>query len=364
MTPTDSPHGAQAAYDFWLGLIPQFLGQFGVPGAAATANTGVSSAFPPPHGLMFPADQIAKAATMTQHSLQALAQSLAPILQAGGVPNLLAQWAAATPALTSGKLGESAAAAATATQAMLASWAALMSNATGAASAATPQMSALPGQAPAFPLQAMTQAWVDMGSKLAGATPAQFDAAFDRTYGALSDAFGLGPARTLQSAWRDAVAASIAQQDARANYASLVQSAFLQGFQRLLTTLAEKANAGERIDSVLALLRLWASNTEEVVHETLQSERGLAATAALTRSALAYRKKMQHVAAVYAGVLDMATRRDVDEAYREIQALKRELRGLRQVHGSPGVGSKRAAAGRPKNTRGKGSRIDNDQGGE
>ena len=363
MTPSDSPHGAQAVYDFWLGLIPQFLGQFGVPGAAATANTGASSASPPPHGLMFPADQIAKAATMTQQSLQALAQSLAPILQAGGVPNLLTQWATATP-LTSGKPGEAAAAAATATQAMLASWAALMSNAAGAASAATPQMSAPPGQVPVFPLQAMTQAWVDMGSKLAGATPAQLDSAFDRTYGALSDAFGLGPARTLQSAWRDVVAASIAQQDARANCASLVQSAFLQGFQRLLASLAEKANAGERIDSVLALLRLWASSTEEAVHETLQSEHGLAATAALTRSALAYRKKMQHVAAVYAGVLDLATRHDLDEAYREIQALKRELRGLRPVHGNPGVGSKRAAAGRAKNKRGKGDRVDNDEGGE
>jgi hypothetical protein len=98
------------------------------------------------------------------------------------------------------------------------------------------------------------------------------------------------------------------------------ESAFLQGIQRLLI-VAEKANAGERIDSVLALLRLWASNTEEVVHETLQSERGLAATAALTRSALAYVKRCS-TGSRLRWVLDMATRHDVDEAYREIQALK------------------------------------------
>ena len=180
-----------------------------------------------------------------------------------------------------------------------------------------------------LPLQAMSQAWLDLGSRLAGATPAQLATAFDRTYGALSDALGLGPARQLQAAWQEAIAASIAQQEARTNYALLVQSAFASGLQRLMTRLAAKADSGERIDSMLALLRLWAISTEEAVHETLQSERGLGATAALTRSALAYRNKMQHVAAILADLLDMATRRDVDEAYREIQQLKRELRALR-----------------------------------
>jgi hypothetical protein len=346
MTPSDSTQSAQATYNFWLGLIPQFLGQFGgaVPGGAANADPGASSAFPLMNSLMFPADQIAKAAAMTQQSLQALAQSLPPMLQAGGIPSLLAQWATVSPAFASSKPGEAAATAATATQAMLASWAALMSNAAGA----TPQGSTSPAspgvQTPPFSLQAMTQAWTDMGRQLNGATPAEFDAAFDRTYGALSDAFGLGPSRKLHAAWRDAVAASIAQQDAQGSYALLVQSAFAQGFQRLLTALAQKADAGERIDSVLALLRLWAIKTEEAVHETLQSERGLAATAALTRSALAYRRKMQQVAAVHADVLDMATRRDLDEAYREIQALKRELRGSGPVRSATGVAPKRAAA--------------------
>lgn len=358
MTPLDSAHGAQTVYNFWLDLIPRFLGQFGgaFPGVAANANPSEHSAYPLLDGLTFPVDQIARAATTTQQSLQALTQSLAPMLQAGGVPNLLAQWAAAPTAFAPGKLGDAAATAASATQGMLSSWAALMSNAAGAIPSITPQGSTPGVEAP---LQAITQVWADMGSRLTGATSAQRDTAFDRTYGALNDAFGLGPSRKLHAAWRDAAAASIAQQDAQANCALLVQSAFAQGFQRLLTALAEKANAGERIDSVLALLRLWASNTEEAVHETLQSERGIAASTALTRSALAYRKKMQQVAAVYADALDMTTRRDLDEAYREIQALKREVRGLRPVLVPDGAAPKRAAASRtaaPKSNSSKGER--------
>jgi class III poly(R)-hydroxyalkanoic acid synthase PhaE subunit len=182
-----------------------------------------------------------------------------------------------------------------------------------------------------------------MASRFAGTTPGQLATAFDRTYGALGDALGLGPARRLQAAWQDMIAAGIAQQEARTHYALLVQGAIAQGVQRLTSRLAEKADKGERVDSVLALLRLWAVATEEVVHETLQSESGLAATTALTRSALAYRKRVQNVASIVADALDMATRRELDEAYREIQALKRELRALRTPVPAREPGPRRAS---------------------
>lgn len=305
MSASESNEGSRATYDFWLGLIPQFLGQFG--GFAPTGGAGAAI----PEGLPFPVDQIAKAAAMTQQSLEGLAQMLAPALKAG-VPDLLAQWAKASPAFAFAKSGDTDAAT---PQAMLAPWLALMSNTAGMGNAV-----------PQAPLQAMSQAWVDMASRATGTSPAQVDTAFDRTFGALSDGVGLGPARKLQAAWRDVTKATIAQQDARTQYAVLVQGAFAQGFQRLITALAAKADAGERIDSVLALIRMWAASSEHAVHEALQSERGLAATAALIRADLAYRKTIQQAAAVLADQFDMASRRELDEAFREIQMLKRELR--------------------------------------
>jgi class III poly(R)-hydroxyalkanoic acid synthase PhaE subunit len=161
------------------------------------------------------------------------------------------------------------------------------------------------------------------------ATPRAFAASFERTYGALSDALGFGPMRKLQTAWQDIVAASFAQNEARGNYLLLVQRAFATGLDRLLDRLAEMADKGERVESVLALMRMWAVQTEEAVHEVLQSDEGLAATANVTRAGLAYRRKIQHVAMILADSLDMATRSDLDEAYREIQELKREVRALR-----------------------------------
>jgi Poly(R)-hydroxyalkanoic acid synthase subunit (PHA_synth_III_E) len=280
MTPFNPAPGALSVYNFWLNLIPQFMSQFA---GGAQRDQGSRNPAPWASGLIFPADEIAKAAQMTQQSLSAIVQSFAPMLAGGVTPNLFGHWASALPAATA------------------------------------PSM------------QSIGQAWSDLGTRFGIPTSGEVNMAFERTYGALRDAFGLGPARELQQAWQELLRAGVAQQEARASYAIVVQGAFAQGYARLVQQLANKGAAGERIESVLALFKLWAMTTEEAVHETLQSERGLAATASLTRSALTYHKAVQKVAAILANMLDLATRRDLDQAFREIQTLKRELRASRRA---------------------------------
>lgn len=243
------------------------------------------------------------------------------------MPELLNQWSKVAAAFTPNQTGD----ATTASQTMLAPWLAFMSNA-----AANPAGAAfMQGVAPRLtqaPLQSMSQAWTDMAGRMTGTSLEQMDAVFDRAFGALSDGVGLGPTRKLNTVWRDVVSASMAQQDARTHYGRLVQGAFGQGFQRLLVVLAAKADKGERVDSVLKLIRMWAFATEQAVHDILQSEEGLAATAALIRADLAYRKKIQQMANVLADQFDMASRRELDDAFREIQSLKRELRAIRNTY--------------------------------
>ena len=378
--------GVQGIYDFWLGLIPQFFGQLG-----AAMPAGTRTAASPIPGLSFPADQVARAATMTQEALQSIARAYTPMLQAAGAPGLLGQWATAMP-FFSGAQGTAGDGGAAPGQAgMFNPWAAAMSFLPGAEARPAPAAAAIPAApgmfgpwaaalsmvpgAPAqmgeaakaavaamnlpgawiamlpfnagaqaatgdagrsmtnlgmVPFQTMQQAWRDYGTQMASVMPQAFTSSFDRTFGALTDALGFGPLRKLQAAWQDLVAASMAQNQAHAHYAMLVQGALSAGLEGLLKRLAEMAEAGERLDSVLALLRLWAVNTERAVHEVLQSEEGLAATAAVARAGLAHRRHLQHMAGIIADGLDMATRRDLDEAFREIQELKRELRKMRE----------------------------------
>ena len=332
--------GSRATYDHWLGLISQLLGQFGSPASlgAAPADSG---------HLPFPVDQVAKAASITQQSLQSMLQVLVPALQTG-MPNLLAQWGKQFSAFPFTQPGDSAGANA---QSMFAQWQAFMPNLAAvmpAMSSTTPSIDTVMPQAP---LQAINKAWVDMASRLTGTSPAQMDTAFDRTHGAFSDGVGLGPTRKLNAAWRDVMNASIAQQDSRNHYASLLQNAFSQGFQRLLAALATKGDAGERIDSVLKLIKMLTINIEQAVHQTLQSEGGLAATAALIRADLTYRKKMQQVAAVFSEQFDMTSRRELDDAFREIQSLKRELRATRIADTDGLIEAQRAPARKPRATK-------------
>ncbi|HKP65908.1 MAG TPA: poly(R)-hydroxyalkanoic acid synthase subunit PhaE [Casimicrobiaceae bacterium] len=314
--------GAQSIYDFWLGMLPQVFAQMGAAVPPSAQSNGTGSALP------FPADQVAKAATMTSDALQSIARSYAPVLQAAGAPGLLAQWATMMPGLIPAQPTAAPAAAPTSAAAMAIPWMTMPFTPAMFAAAAGNAMPASPATA-FLPLQQMQKAWTDFGSQMVGNVSQTYTTALDRTFGALGDALGLGPARKLQAAGQQIMAATIAQNEARAAYGMLVQSALGAGLQRLLKRLADKAQANERVDSVLALMRMWAVATEEAVHEVLQSERGLEATAAVTRAGLNYRRQMQAFASIIADALDMATRRDLDDAYREIQALKRELRSLR-----------------------------------
>ena len=308
MSGTVSSSGVNAVYDFWLGLLPQFFAQFGAPYAAFGAPANVSNPMPLP----FPADQVAKAAAMTQSALQSLAQAYAPILQAAGAPGLLGQWTNALPF-------------------------------------ALPMQQAIatkPADLAAMVAPIMTSMTAPMTTAMSGPAAAT---AFERTFGAVSDALGFGPMRKLQAAMQELMSASLAQNEARTRYAMLVQGAFAAGFDALLVRLAGMAKSGERVESVLALLRLWAVATEEAVHQVLQSEKGLDATASIARAGLAYRRKLQNVASIVADALDMATRRDLDEAFREIQELKREVRALRAMP-APAAASSRTTARKGKAT--------------
>ena len=315
--------GAQAVYDFWLGLIPQFLGQFGVSLPAGKA----SGAHVP--GKAAPTDWFA-------------------------------QWSAAVPSFTNGlpkSAADAAGQAAQAAQSMFAPWAAMMapypSGGTKPASGVPPQSAAMDMLSPWLtampfaqatqatagseaisaamqPVQAAQKAWLDMVAQMGFTSPQSYLTGFDRTFGGLFDALGFGPMRKLQAACQELATASLAQNQSRAAYAMLVQGAFTTGLERLMMQLATMADAGERVESVLTLLKMWAVKTEEAVHEVLQSDQGLVATAALTRAGLSHRRKLQHVAGIVADSLDMATRRELDQVYKELHELKRELRALRQ----------------------------------
>jgi Poly(R)-hydroxyalkanoic acid synthase subunit (PHA_synth_III_E) len=344
MTKSFGDGSAESVYNFWLGLIPQFFSQIGVklPAGHKAAEGPAANAMPPIDWLGPWQAAMPFLAGMPGMPAQGAAT--------GAAQTMLAPWAAMFTPYPSVQGKTDPPVAAPGAVGMLGPWAANMSLFSGAGGA---DAGAHGASAAMQPLQATQQAWLDFMTRFGGASPQSYMTGFDRTFGGLFDALGFGPMRKLQAAFQELAAASLEQNQARAGYAMIVQGAFAAGLERLMAQLAKMADEGERVESVLLLLKMWAMQTEEAVHEQLQSAKGLAATAAMTRAGLSHRRKLQQVAAIVADSLDMATRRELDEVYREIHELKRELRSLRTAAPSrPSAAAKSAKpaaeASRPK----------------
>jgi Poly(R)-hydroxyalkanoic acid synthase subunit (PHA_synth_III_E) len=166
----------------------------------------------------------------------------------------------------------------------------------------------------------------------------------ERTYGGLADAFGLASSRELQQALRDMAAAALAHRQAQAEYLGLAAGALAKGNDAFMAQLTDMGRRGEWVDSVKTLVRLWARAADESMHSDMQSPGALDASARLVRTATRSRAQQHRVVAIASQALNLPTRAEVDEAYREIQ----ELRRLRKPQASeaqalPAVARQRAA---------------------
>lgn len=155
--------------------------------------------------------------------------------------------------------------------------------------------------------------------------------AAERVYGPLADAFGLRPARDAFQACCEIAAAQLAEIVANAQVAGVVAAGAFDGMTRLTQRLDRLHGDGETIQSPTALLRVGMSEFDGAMHAAMLSEPGLAATAASVRATSRRRSGFGKLSALGAQALGQPTRAEVDEAFREIQQLKRAVRELKRT---------------------------------
>lgn len=188
-----------------------------------------------------------------------------------------------------------------------------------------------------WPMSAMPGSWAAWGAPLllaaggGGGTannPLQMGA--DRVFGAFVDGIGLRPLRDMQEAWLGLYEAEAERRGAQAAYVALVAKAWTEGMQRLVAKLEQMRRDGQQVTSFIAFVRLWARETDATIHAAMQSEEGLAASARAVRASTLQRTQLQRLVGLASTALNVPTRAEVDDAYREIQELKRELRRLKK----------------------------------
>ena len=306
-----APGGAESLYHWWFSALPTFFGIDGARMAATAAGTPADdgrTASAEPARTLFPVDRIADSLALTGELLNAFYAHYLRALAAGRADDAVG----AFEQLVQGQI-----------KALRARFTRYAEAAPVAAQRAAPGVASLGPS-----LQGLTANAGRINPLAEMLQPLALNV--DRAYGGLFDALGLGSLREFQSALREMARAGVDHQRAQAGYLEAVSGALVKGGESVLSRLSEMRDQGESVDTLAALVRLWAQSTDQAMHAAMQSPRALESSAAVVRAAARWRQEQQRAVAVASSALNVPTRAELDEAYREIQDLKRELRRLRK----------------------------------
>lgn len=172
-------------------------------------------------------------------------------------------------------------------------------------------------------------------------------AGLERTFGAVADAFGMGPPRAMADAWQELLRTDQQKRQAGAQYLAVVTGAWNQVPGGVVAEMEASRQRGELVDSFIGWVRLWARVAEAKLHDAMQSPAGLEATAAYVRAGARYRQQQNRLVELISEYHGIPTRSQLDDAYFEIQQLKRELRALQRERRAPQVAGDLPTAPRP-----------------
>ncbi|TVR97213.1 MAG: hypothetical protein EA406_10065 [Rhodospirillales bacterium] len=109
--------------------------------------------------------------------------------------------------------------------------------------------------------------------------------------------------------------------------------------ERTMDHLAKVAEKGEPITSVRDLIRTWFTVADKTLNEAFTSQNFLETQDDMIRALLTYKVKQRDALEIIYDAMDIPTRTNLDEAYKDIQELKREVRRLRRELGQVSHGA-------------------------
>lgn len=155
----------------------------------------------------------------------------------------------------------------------------------------------------------------------------------ERAFGGVVDALGGGPLRAMLTAIGALATSEFQRMSAATQLGVVVATAAPRAAFEITDAVAEtirKRAAEGAAPTPIQLMRSCAVAAEGVLHQTMQSERGLVAVAQLVRASTTSRRRINDAISVASSAVNIPTRAEVDEAYRLINELRRELRQQRQ----------------------------------
>jgi class III poly(R)-hydroxyalkanoic acid synthase PhaE subunit len=140
--------------------------------------------------------------------------------------------------------------------------------------------------------------------------------------------------------------------NSQAEFHKKMGEAMATAVERTMDHLSKLAEKGESITSVRDLIRTWFTVADKTLNEAFASEDFSASQDEMIKALLTYKVKQRKALEIIYDAMEIPTRTNLDEAYRDIQNLKREVRRLRRELGATSQGAvpdspgKKAAAKR------------------
>ncbi|HMQ51512.1 MAG TPA: class III poly(R)-hydroxyalkanoic acid synthase subunit PhaE [Anaerolineae bacterium] len=167
-------------------------------------------------------------------------------------------------------------------------------------------------------------------SELAQLTKFHWDL-FERTFGGITELPGLGSNRELNAKLLRSFDSWVDMQKVSAEFQTAMSKTIGQSFEQFMQKLVGLAEKGEVIDSMQDLVNLWFDTIDEAFTRMYVSEDYLDIQKRLAAAGMTNKMRQQEVLEVILGMFDLPTRSELDDAYRALNDLRKEVRSLKKA---------------------------------
>ena len=153
---------------------------------------------------------------------------------------------------------------------------------------------------------------------------------YESTLGRFLAAPAIGYTRELQEKVTRTYETWVELQRCQIEFQTEVANAGIRALENLLRELVERGEKGEQITSLRQLFDLWVACAERAYFEIASTESFAEIQGKLVNAAMHYRVHERELAEVFVKAMHMPTRGELDDAYRHIHELRREVKRLRR----------------------------------
>ena len=174
------------------------------------------------------------------------------------------------------------------------------------------------------------QASTGNGSALIEFTNLYWDA-YERTFGRLLESPSLGHTREMNEDLLKGFDAWLDYRRASFEYQVTLGETWIHAFEEIMRRLVTQAEKGETVPGVRKLLFLWVEVVDHTFTKVFRSEEYIRLQGQLVNAATAYKLREREIVDAFLKASHLPSRSELDEGYRRIYELRKEVKELRKA---------------------------------